>query len=80
MKHKCVIVVAFSAFACFGGIRTNSPLSLLRNGWGKGTVVDFRKIAYENLPLLFDEGGTVAVEGFGILMRHKLPIRLSSRR
>lgn len=64
MKYKCVIVVALSVFACFGGIRTNSPLSLLRKGWGKGSIVDFRKVAYENLPLLFDEGGTAAVEGW----------------
>ena len=56
MKHKCVIVVALSTFACFGGITTNSPLSLLRSKWGKGSIVDFRKVAYENLPLLFDEG------------------------
>ena len=26
--------------------------------------MDFRKVAYENLPLLFDEGGTAAVEGW----------------
>ena len=64
MKYKCVIVVALSVFACFGGIRTNSPLSLLRKGWGKGSIVDFRKVAYENLPLLFDEGGTAAVAGW----------------
>ena len=64
MKYKCVIVVALSVFACFGGITTNSPLSLLRKGWGKGSIVDFRKVAYENLPLLFDEGGTAAVEGW----------------
>ena len=64
MKYKCVIVVALSVFACFGGIRTNSPLSLLRKEWGKGSIVDFRKVAYENLPLLFDEGGTAAVEGW----------------
>ena len=62
MKYKCVIVVALSAFACFGGITTNSPLSLLRKKWGKGSIVDFRKVAYENLPLLFDEGGTVALD------------------
>ena len=64
MKYKCVIVVALSVFACFGGITTNSPLSLLRKEWGKGSIVDFRKVAYENLPLLFDEGGTAAVEGW----------------
>ena len=62
MKYKCVIVVALSVFACFGGITTNSPLSLLRNKWGKGSIVDFRKVTYENLPLLFDEGGTVALD------------------
>ena len=64
MKYKCVIVVALSVFACFGGSTTNSPLSLLRKEWGKGSIVDFRKVAYENLPLLFDEGGTAAVEGW----------------
>ena len=64
MKSRCVLVIALSAFACFGGITTNSPLSLLRSKWGKGSIVDFRKVAYENLPLLFDEGGAVAVEGW----------------
>lgn len=64
MKHKCVMVVALSVFACFGGVTTNRPLSLLRSKWGKGSIVDFRKVAYENLPLLFDEGGTAAVEGW----------------
>ena len=60
MKYKCVMVVALSVFACFGGIATNSPLSLLRNKWGKGSIVDFRKVAYENLPLLFDGVGISA--------------------
>ena len=64
MKSRCVLVIALSAFASFGGITTNSPLSLLRKEWGKGSIVDFRKVAYENLPLLFDEGGTAAVEGW----------------
>ena len=64
MKSKCVLVVVLSTFACFGGVATNSPLSLLRNKWGKGSIVDFRNVAYENLPLVFDEGGTAAVEGW----------------
>ena len=64
MKSNCILIIALSVFACFGGITTNSPLSLLRSKWGKGSIVDFRKVAYENLPLLFDEGGAVAVEGW----------------
>ena len=64
MKSKCVLVIAFSTFACFGGVATNSPLSRLRSAWGKGTIVDFRNVAYENLPLVFDEGGTAAVESW----------------
>lgn len=64
MKSKCTLVIAFSSFVCFGGVATNSPLSLLRSEWGQGTIVDFRKIAYENLPLVFDEGGTAAVESW----------------
>ena len=64
MKSQCVLVIALSTFSCFGEITTNSPLSLLKNKWGKGSTMDFRKAAYENLPLVFDEGGTAAVEGW----------------
>ena len=59
--------VTFSIFLTLAGLchaEVTGPLSTLRNEWGKGSIVDFRKVAYENLPLLFDEGGTAAVEGW----------------
>ena len=62
MKSKCVLIVVFAAMRCCGEISTDDPTSLLRSEWGKGTVADFRKIAYENIPLVFKRGGAAAVE------------------
>ena len=62
MKSKCVLIVVVAAMRCCGEISTDDPTSLLRSEWGKGTVADFRKIAYENIPLVFKKGGAAAVE------------------
>lgn len=64
MKIRYVIVNVLLVAQAICHAEVTGPLSTLKNKWGKGSIVDFRKVAYENLPLLFDEGGTAAVEGW----------------
>ena len=58
MKIRYVIVNVLLVAQAICHAEVTGPLSTLKNKWGKGSIVDFRKVAYENLPLLFDEGGT----------------------
>ena len=57
--------VTFSIFLTLAGLchaGADDPLLSLANGWGKGTIIDFRKTVYKNVPALANKGGAEAVE------------------
>lgn len=62
MKAMCILIVVFTTLANIGGTTTNDPLSPLRDAWGRGSVADFRKLVYSQIPLVFKESGSAAIE------------------
>ena len=62
MKMRRVTVLTFLVLACLCHAGADDPLLSLANGWGKGTIIDFRKTVYKNVPALANKGGAEAVE------------------
>ena len=48
MKMRRVTVLTFLVLACLCHAGADDPLLSLANGWGKGTIIDFRKTVYKN--------------------------------
>lgn len=62
MKMRRVTVLTFLVLACLCHAGADDPLLSLANGWGKGTIIDFRKTVYKNVPALAKREGAEAVE------------------
>lgn len=62
MKIRRVAVLTFLVLAGLCHAGADDPLCSLANGWGKGTIIDFRKTVYKNVPALANKGGAEAVE------------------
>ena len=62
MKMRRVTVLTFLVLACLCHAGADDPLLSLANGWGKGTIIDFRKTVYKNVPALAKKEGAEAVE------------------
>ena len=62
MKMRRVAVLTFLVLAGLCHAGADDPLCSLANGWGKGTIIDFRKTVYKNVPALANKGGAEAVE------------------
>lgn len=57
MKIRRVAVLTFLVLAGLCHAGADDPLRSLANGWGKGTIIDFRKTVYKNVPALANKGG-----------------------
>ena len=62
MKMRRVTVLFFLVLAGLCHAGADDPRLSLANGWGKGTIIDFRKTVYKNVPALANKGGAEAVE------------------
>ena len=62
MKMQSTTVLIFLALAGLCHAGADDPLLSLANGWGKGTIIDFQKMVYKNVPTLAKKEGVEAVE------------------
>ena len=62
MKMQRVAVLPFLVLAGLCHAGADNPLLSLASGWGKGTIIDFRKTVYKNVPALANKEGAEAVE------------------
>lgn len=62
MKMQRVAVLPFLVLAGLCHAGADDPLLSLASGWGKGTIIDFRKTVYKNVPALANKEGAEAVE------------------
>ena len=62
MKTRRVAVLFFLVLAGLCHAGADDPRLSLANGWGKGTIIDFRKTVYKNVPALAKKEGAEAVE------------------
>lgn len=62
MKTQSAAVLIFLALAGLCHAGADDPLLSLSNGWGRGTIIDFRKTVYKSVPALANKGGDEAVE------------------
>ena len=62
MKMRRVAVLTFLVLACLCHAGADDPLLSLANGWGRGTIIDFRETVYKNVPALANKEGAEAVE------------------